>query len=156
MENNTGHSWNPRDTCKHSLLHKYVNYNPIQSVVSEGKRLWKKTRQQKTDFQVSVQILLLEGKEQDFLANPQEYEAIKKMLEFKLKVKKCHTRTTKQDILATRYVTQALLSALDSCNPTTSLGDKQLWKKTRNDKTNFKLQLFRGKKWNMTSLFLCK
>ena len=29
------------------LLHKYVNYNPIQPVVPEGKGLWKETRQQK-------------------------------------------------------------------------------------------------------------
>ena len=42
-ETNTGHSWNPTDTCIHFFLNNYVKYNPIQPVVPEGKGLWKET-----------------------------------------------------------------------------------------------------------------
>ena len=75
-------------TLANTFLDKYVNYNPIQPVVPDGKGLWKKTRKQKTEFQISVQILFVRGAEQDLLANPQDYEAIKKKMKFKLQVTK--------------------------------------------------------------------
>ena len=45
-----------------------------------------KKRAKRTEFQISVQILFVKGAEWDLLANPNDYEAIKKMLKVKLQV----------------------------------------------------------------------